>query len=156
MKKIIYSILVISIMVIIFMFSNQEANVSSKMSDGFIDRTVVKVYKLFNGDATIEQIDEVKEFSVPPIRKLAHVTIYFLLGILVLLLINEFKLSYRNIIIISLIICVTYSISDEIHQLFIPGRSGQISDVILDSCSSFIGIILSKKLIKNDMKEVNK
>ena len=33
--------------------------------------------------------------------------------------------------------------TDEIHQLFVPGRSGQITDVILDSCGGLIGAVLS-------------
>jgi len=41
---------------------------------------------------------------------------------------------------------MSYSISDEIHQLFVPGRSGQVTDVILDSCSSFIGMMLIKRV----------
>ena len=34
-------------------------------------------------------------------------------------------------------------VTDEIHQLFVPGRSGQITDVILDSCGGLIGAVLS-------------
>ena len=37
------------------------------------------------------------------------------------------------------IVCVLYAISDEIHQIFVPGRSGQFSDVLLDSAGAVIG-----------------
>ena len=31
---------------------------------------------------------------------------------------------------------------DEFHQLFVPGRSGQVSDVILDSAGAAIGVLI--------------
>ena len=41
---------------------------------------------------------------------------------------------------VTLAYCVFYAAIDEIHQLFVPGRSGEIKDVLIDSCGSFIGI----------------
>lgn len=35
-----------------------------------------------------------------------------------------------------------YAASDEFHQLFVPGRSGQISDVLLDSAGVCFGVLL--------------
>ena len=35
-----------------------------------------------------------------------------------------------------------YAATDEFHQLFVPGRSGQISDVILDSAGAALGVLL--------------
>ena len=146
MKKIIYSILIIIVMVTIFMFSNQPADDSTKLSNGFIEKTIGNVYKLFDNNVTEEELDKIKENYATPIRKLAHVTIYFILGILVYLLLCEFNIETGKTIILAFIICMSYSISDEIHQIFVPGRSGQVTDVILDSCSSFIGMMLIKRV----------
>ncbi len=148
MKKIIYSILVISLMIVIFLFSNQEANQSTKVSNGVIDRTVIKIYEFFNKNATESKISEIKEIAVFPIRKLAHLSVYFILGILVLLLMKEFKLTYKDMIIVSTLICMLYACSDEIHQLFVIGRSGEARDVFLDTCGSFLGIVLTTSVIK--------
>ena len=41
-----------------------------------------------------------------------------------------------------------YAISDEIHQLFVPGRAGQVRDVLIDSAGSFLGIILVMAFVK--------
>lgn len=38
------------------------------------------------------------------------------------------------------LIAALYAASDEIHQLFVPGRSGQLSDVILDSAGALAGV----------------
>lgn len=153
MKKIIYSILLISMMALIFMFSNQEAVKSTKISDGLIERTIGNVYKIFDKDVDDKKLTEIKSIYAFPIRKLAHVTIYFILGILSILLINEFNIIDKKKIIIGFLICLLYSISDEIHQLFVIGRSGEVRDVILDSCGSFIGIVLTNKLIKVKLKK---
>ena len=55
----------------------------------------------------------------------------------------DYLINYLDIkaIIIALIICILYSISDEIHQLFVSGRAGQVKDVFLDSLGSTTGII---------------
>ena len=78
-----------------------------------------------------------------------------ILGILASCLI----LHYKNInkkYPLAFLICVIYAISDEIHQLFVPGRAGQVRDVLIDSAGSFLGIIivmaLEKLLIKFNKK----
>lgn len=145
LKKIIYSILIILWMGLIFILSNQDAPASSDLSNSFISNTIGVVYKIFDKNVSEEKLEEIKEIYSFPVRKLAHLTIYLVLGILVFLLINEFNLSYKNIILIALGICILYSISDEIHQLFVLNRSGELRDVLLDSLGSFIGISLASK-----------
>ena len=146
MNKVIKLILVITWMALIFGFSSQKADDSSKVSVGLIVKTVsvIKGEKLSNK----EKISVSKKYS-KVVRKLAHFTIYLILGILVINLIVDFNI--KNMILISLIICFLYSASDEFHQLFISGRSGEIRDVIIDTIGSFVGIncyLLLKKSLK--------
>ena len=42
---------------------------------------------------------------------------------------NEFKMSYRKFILITLCL-ITFAILDELHQKLIPGRSFNIKDII--------------------------
>lgn len=49
--------------------------------------------------------------------------------------------SYKGILL-ALLICILYAISDEIHQIFVPGRSGEIRDVVIDSSGSSTGILV--------------
>lgn len=80
------------------------------------------------------------------IRKLAHFTEYLILGTLV---INMFtKNNAKKTYLLSILLCIIYAISDEIHQLFIPGRACQIKDILIDSVGSITGIYLYKLLIK--------
>ncbi|MEF2639337.1 MAG: VanZ family protein, partial [Lachnospiraceae bacterium] len=48
----------------------------------------------------------------------------------------------RTRILIPFALGVLYAASDEFHQLFVPGRSGQVRDVCIDSSGVMIGILL--------------
>lgn len=141
-------------MALIFSFSNQKDVESSKVSDGFIDRTVVKIYKVFNENITKEKEDEIIEKYTYPIRKLAHYTLYFVLGILAFLVVKDYSIN-KKLIIYSLLICFLYACSDEFHQLFIIGRSARALDVMIDTFGSLCGIsifyIFNKKISKKSI-----
>jgi len=62
-----------------------------------------------------------------------HFSIFFLLGFFFLISIK------RKNILIGILILFIYAISDEIHQLFVPGRSFSIIDIFTD----FLGITIS-------------
>ena len=141
-------------MALIFSFSNQKDVDSSKVSDGFIDRTVVRIYKIFNENITKEKENEIIEKYTYPIRKFAHYTLYFILGILSFLVVKDYSIN-KKLIIYSLLICFLYACSDEFHQLFIIGRSASIKDVIIDTFGSFCSIsifyIFNKKISKRSI-----
>lgn len=149
MKKIIYKILIITWMIIIFMFSNQPADESTKLSDGFISTTIGNFYKIFDNDVTEEKLTQIKEKYTTPVRKTAHFTIYLILGTLTILLLKEYDMENRKRIILAILICLLYATSDEIHQLFIPGRSGELKDVLIDTSGSALGILITNKIKGN-------
>src|SRR5574344_195640 len=115
--------LVIIWMIVIFIFSNTPATKSTKESD-----VVVKgIVYIFNYKGDIEVL-------VKPVRKLAHFTIYLILGLLVINACRYY--NPKDIIKLSILICMLYACSDEIHQLFIMGRSGEVLDVMIDTLGS--------------------
>lgn len=79
------------------------------------------------------------------IRKLAHFTEYLILGILV----SNWLKDYQNNTHLNFVVCTMYAISDEVHQLFVPGRSCEVRDMLIDVFGAIAGIflftILSKK-----------
>lgn len=151
MKKSILAILLVSWMVFIFSMSSQDSNKSSNISGGTI-RLILSVVPQFN-EKSEESQDEIVESLQHITRKSAHFLGYMLLGILTILLFLEFeKLEYKPQW--AFLFCVLYAISDEVHQLFVPGRSGQIKDVFIDSCGSFLGIFVIMTFIK--IKNFNK
>ena len=130
------------------MLSNQPADDSTKLSDGVIEKTIGNIYKITHKNTTEEKLIEIKRKYAHPTRKTAHFTIYLILGLLVGTLLKEYNIKTKQIIIYGVLICMTYAISDEIHQIFVIGRSGEIKDVLIDTCGSTTGILLSniKKL----------
>ena len=141
-KKIITFILIVLWMILIFYLSNQVSTESSKLSGGLTHK-ILEVLHMLDGK-TIEQQEVIETI----IRKLAHFFLYTLGGILILLYINLYKITDNNKVIISWIIGTAYAITDEIHQLFVPGRSGEIRDVFIDSLGVIIGIIIIRLILK--------
>lgn len=154
-KRIGYLLFALFIMGVIFFFSSQPAAVSQGLSDGLLERMI----SLFEGILPEFMIAFLNGY----IRKIAHFVIYGLLGVALALCAGSFiyvegpaqpeyagiweLAAYRRSFRLSyfwlpLAIGVIYAISDEIHQLFVFGRSGEVRDVILDSCGVAVGIIL--------------
>lgn len=95
----------------------------------------------------------VRQALVPPdlhhfIRKNAHFFIYLILGVLVKYALNSSGIKGVKAIGIGLLICVGYAFSDEAHQLLVPGRGGQLSDVVIDSWGAGLGIALHILAVK--------
>ncbi len=145
-RKIILSILIIVWMATIFMFSNQWSQKSSNVSGKTIRFILDKLSITENMDKV--QIDKLVEKLQTPIRKLAHFSIYALGGIISFIFINEYNLKHGKKLLFALAICVIYAIVDEIHQYFIPGRSCEIRDVLIDSTGAILGIFISNLFIK--------
>lgn len=130
-------ILVIIWMIVIFIMSALDGTTSAEESNIIVNI----ISKLFN-------ITDITTLTII-VRKLAHFTEYFILG---LLLINLFKNNNKRYLY-TIIIGVIYAISDEIHQLFVPGRSCDIKDVMIDTLGllfSLIIIITYKNLTKRN------
>ena len=126
-------------MVMIFVFSAQEAVKSQKTSESFTKK-VLSVSKSFKELPEIKQniVVEKVQFSV---RKMAHFSIYTLLGISLL---SAMLLTFKKrfLWLYSYIIATVYAICDEIHQLFIVGRSCRVGDMFIDSMGALSGILI--------------
>ena len=137
-RKILSILLIIIWMITIFNFSHQQGTGSSKTSET-VSRIIVNIYDI-NKHLNEEEKNELIEIINPIIRKMAHFTIYMLGGILLINYIHLFLLEIEKEMLYSACIGIIYAITDEIHQLFIVGRSGSIIDVLIDSIGIFTGI----------------
>ena len=140
--RIISPVLLVGLMCVIFMLSHQPANESSQTSSSVI-RFLAEIFiKDFEDLSTNEQLEIISSLQFI-VRKGAHFSAYFVLGIFsffTFLTYNTPALIWRSLI--SLSVCFTFSVSDEIHQLFIPGRSGEIRDVLIDTGGSALSILI--------------
>ena len=78
----------------------------------------------------------------PILRKLAHFSIYMVVGILIMTFVSTYKLLLWKKLFISIMVGVVYAISDEFHQTFIQGRSGELRDVLIDTTGVVCGIAI--------------
>lgn len=138
-KLIAYIMLSICCMTAIFYFSNKN-----KVQSNSTSKTIIKYFVNIYEDISNKKVnkEELTNKLNYPIRKLAHFSIYFLLGIFVY---NIFLLTNtKHKLLLSIIFCILYAIGDETHQLFVSGRTSQPLDVFIDSMGSIISISITK------------
>ena len=147
-RRIITLILIIIWMIFVFYLSNQTADDSSTLSQGFL-KTFLNLFNLKSETAIITET---------LIRKLAHFVLYTIGGLLIYTHIKTYNLKDDSKVILTQIIGTFYAFTDEFHQVFIPGRSGEIRDVLIDSLGIVTGIffIVIIDMIREKKKEGNK
>lgn len=138
-KKIVSIIIVFTWMSIIFGFSNQQGEGSGNTSRK-ISEVIVRIIDVQDRYSDLEK-DKLIEIIEPILRKIAHFTIYAIGGIAIANCVWQFFGKEKITIGISTAIGVIYAISDEIHQLMVNGRSGNVRDVIIDSIGILTGIM---------------
>jgi VanZ family protein len=72
-----------------------------------------------------------------------HGVVFLVLGFLVQNAVTVSGARRARAFAISLAICVVYAVSDEVHQLFVPGRAFQTSDLMMDTIGSITGILMA-------------
>lgn len=127
---------------LIFFLSHQPAEVSSGISSGIAEKIMV----LIETSAPAAGIDV--DFLHTFVRKNAHFFAYLILGVLAFVALLQSELNGLSGALAAFGIAVVYAISDEAHQLFIPGRSGEVRDVLIDSTGAAVGIGISLLLLK--------
>lgn len=127
MKKIKYFIPSFILMIIIFMFSQQTGNESSGLSS-----QIVLWIQTYLHIPIIELI----------VRKAAHMSEYAVLTLTFIYGFYKNQYPLKKIIVYSLICAFLYACTDEFHQLFIGGRAGQFTDVLIDTCGALIAIVI--------------
>ena len=143
MKWAIASVAAAGIMGLIFFFSAQPVQESSGLSKGICGKLLEWIPSL-NEKVSLSELDHC-------LRKLAHFTIYFALG--VCLTVAAGRQKRLPAAAVSLLIGTAFAASDEIHQIFSDGRGPMIQDVVLDACGVAAGsalAALSGRLTRKD------
>lgn len=134
--RIILIILILLWMYIVFGFSSQDGEESSGIS--------FKISMLLT-----KNNEDIAKTIEPYVRKIAHFSEYAVGAILIFLLLLTFdKISPKVRNTSSILITIIYAITDEIHQLYIPGREGKIIDVYIDTLGIITGILFINIILK--------
>lgn len=109
------------------------------------------IFKLSSG--TVPKASDVfwQDFAV---KKLAHITIYGILTVLIYRALVAGGTSKKKAVILAIIISTLYGGTDEIHQHFTQGRESRLRDVGFDSLGSVIVMFLTIKVLPKMPKEV--
>lgn len=133
-QKILSWTAVILWMVLIFNLSSQVADQSNQLSTGITKIVVNFIEKVApNWNVDISSFNHI-------VRKSAHFFAYLVLGILAINALRRSEVFEIRSVIFALLICVLYAVTDEVHQLFVPGRGAMVMDVLIDSSGASIGI----------------
>lgn len=137
--RIIPFITTVMIMVLIFGFSSQNSETSSNLSRG-ITETVVNSLPIIK-DMTEAQKKTIILNIHNFVRKGAHFTLYAILGFSAAAMFLSARPQKRMLYIwiYAVVLSCVYASTDEFHQLFVSGRGGKVSDVILDTSGSMAG-----------------
>ena len=139
---------------IIFGFSSQNAEESSSVSRQITENVTKDIKKIQAMEKSKKEqvLSEIEHI----IRKIAHFSLYTVVGILIMSLMSTYNIKQKTRYKASLSTGIIYAISDEIHQSFTPGRSPMVGDVFIDTCGVIFGIIIVKTCMGIITKVQNK
>jgi VanZ family protein len=130
-------LLLLAWMLVIFSFSSEVRTVSHARSEAIVSVVTQTLH--------VKASNDLVDFIT---RKSAHTFLYLILGILMFNVVKEYNKTsdgertrdLRLAVLLSILLCMAYANSDEFHQTFAPGRGSLVSDVVIDTAASSIGI----------------
>jgi VanZ family protein len=131
-------------MALIFILSNEVATTSSGRSDAIVH--------VITSSLNVSLSEEILTFIT---RKAAHIIAYFILGALIYNIVRTYPFSTKRAVFLSIVLALTYAAFDEIHQLFVPGRSGELRDVFIDTIASTVGVYAYYFIYKMRKSSIN-
>lgn len=128
-------------MYLIFRFSAQTGDVSGNLSY----EVSYKIVEIGNEvlDKGIEEW-EISNYAYEieyPVRKLAHMSEYFLLALALSFPFYVYGLRGFPLMIVAGFICIAFACGDEYHQSLVAGRGPSVKDVMIDSIGAFFGTL---------------
>ena len=138
--KWIFLALTVGWMILIFWFSARPGQESTEMSMSAGEK-VAYLFVPGYRNWTEEEQKELAGRIDYPVRKCAHAAEYMVLAVWVFLTVSSFRKKSKGAFIPAWLITTAYAATDEIHQLFVPGRSGRATDVCIDAAGALVGIL---------------
>ena len=142
--RILLIIMIIGWMHVIFNFSAQNGANSHAASDQVVNYVQKIVYLMTDKDISVKFAvgTTYRQYLEFAIRKCAHMFIYFILSINVMLFLFTFqKMNMFLRMFLSILTCFLYACTDEFHQRFVMGRGSSFRDVLIDTSGAVFGLI---------------
>ena len=145
-RKLLIPLAVVFWMAIIFKLSAQPGEQSNLLSTK-VTTIIVSLAKLFRPDVDVLSLNYF-------IRKCAHFLAYLVLGIVVLFATRRIGYTGKKGIVFTLMLCIGYAITDELHQAFVPGRTPKLLDVLIDSSGASLGTTLYLLFVEGKLQKL--
>lgn len=125
-------VVTVAILCVIYRLSAQDAVESQELSDSFVQKILEFLNLNISGDL-LRKFAHMSEFTV----------LSFFLG-------NSIYATWKtkNATIIAFAVTILSAVGDEVHQIFVPGRAFQTSDILIDSIGALIGAVLCSAMFK--------
>ncbi|MDE5717873.1 MAG: VanZ family protein [Lachnospiraceae bacterium] len=141
-------VLAIVWMCIIFAFSAQGKEESGAVSESFTFHIVSSTRTFFNLDLSDARVKEIADMIEGLVRKAAHMAEFGIMSVLLYIWVGQWEMSFLRRGGTAAGATAIYAATDEIHQLFVPGRAGRFSDVCIDSAGAVAGVVLFALLVR--------
>lgn len=141
-------VLAIVWMCVIFAFSAQTKEESGAVSESFTYHMVSSTRTFFHLDLSDERVKEIADAIEGLVRKAAHMTEFGILSVLLYIWMGQWEMRFLRRGVTAAGATAVYAATDEIHQLFVAGRSGRFSDVCIDSAGAVAGVLVFALLVK--------
>lgn len=119
--------LVLALCVGIFLLSAQNAEESAELSSTAVSPLFVFLTNLFG------------DFGHTVLRKIAHFSQFALLSFLCYNAFYQTRKKKRLSAVLPVALSILYAVSDEIHQIFVPGRACELFDMGIDALGCLTG-----------------
>ena len=135
----------------IFKLSDMDSADSNSKSTSLVEQGIRKVidftneYDISQTYPSDETIQAATKFINAPLRKVAHASVYCVMATLIIF-IGVILFNHRHYFMLALatiLLCFIFALTDEYHQTFIDGRTGQMLDVVIDTIGACIGVIIA-------------
>ena len=140
---------VIAVAVMIFFFSAQQGNDSSKLSGSITDWVLRRIVPGYASMTPAEQRPILRQWGFY-VRKLAHFSEFALLGITLVRFFN-YAIERRvwwPILLAAWVAATIYAGTDELHQMFVDGRGPALTDVCIDSAGALTGALITLLILR--------
>ncbi|MGE5633540.1 MAG: VanZ family protein [Caulobacteraceae bacterium] len=129
-------------MIVIFYLSSQKAQASDRFSRA-VTSAILRIIGILK-EIAIETSGTEDWFSLlnSTVGEYAHGIIYFILVLLVRNAFSQSGFKGFRLYTASFVFCAAYTVTDELHQIFVPGRGAEVEDFMTDCAGAIIGLIL--------------
>ncbi len=131
----------VAVMGVIFFFSSQQGSESAGVSGGLTKFVESVFFRRWMDLPEAEEAAQLGNLSFF-LRKMAHFTLFFLLGGFLGAFFATFSLKPWLQVLLASLSATVYAALDELHQALVPNRSFETFDIAVDAAGALIGALI--------------